>query len=1030
MVASPRPCPPPCVSLSPLLALLAGCAGATPPPPVTPRVAPRPILPPPPWQSRPSVAEGYEPRARAAASGDDPGRDADARHRPHHRRGGPSSSTTGRSRRSPRATFPAPAGAVVDRRHRQVRDARAHRHPLAPRRLPDARRLGPRGRQRDDRAVTPHAQAVDAFWPQDPGIERAVAGGVTAIQVLPGSGNLIGGRAVTRQAATRPSRRARCTSAGAPDGLKMACGENPKRVYGGEQAHADDPHGQPGPAARGVPQGAEARARVGAGGATRGRDAVEAAAEEAGRATRPSATSARSATAWCRRPRRARSLRRVAASSGRTSRSRSRQPTDPVAAARPRSGRWRRWSPPCEGRVLVQVHCYRADDMLAMIALSDEVGFQIRTFHHALEAYKIRDELARRGIGVSTWADWWGFKIEAFDGIPENAALVHEAGGRRDHPLRLGRRASSASTRRRPRPWRAAGRAGVALTDEDALRWITAEPGLGARRRRSDGLARGRQGRRRRALGQEPVLGLRLGREGLDRRRAPSTTAASPPLERLRGGPGPVDAPASSAPAHRRCPVRRASIRCCAALTLLGLRSRAPRTAQPKAPKPAQQARRRPAPVRPASRRRRCSRSSAATRPHRHRRGARGRHRGARAGPTMQAGRQGARGAGRRAGDRGEGAWSSRRASSTRSRSIGLIEVDLEESTHDDHQSGSKATRSAPASARPTATTRRRAVIGDRALRGADLGRRRPRAAASSPASRPGSTSTAPPPRRRSPRRRSRCTCTSSAERRARTAAGARPPSCACARRSTTRAPSPRTAARGSATRAVRSRRAASISRRSRARSTASCPSCSTSIAPPTSSAALGRRAGVQAASGDRGRRRGVEGRAGARRGEGARHRLSRCRRRSRSTSLGARDDNAALLHGGRRRRSALSTGETHNARKLRQVAGNAVRAGLAARGGASRRSRARPPRRSGMGARYGTLAPGKVANLVVWSGDPLEIRDPGGRGGDSGAEGLAPEPADFAAEEVPAAPASLKAAEDAPGDVVARREPTRGADR
>ncbi len=67
-----------------------------------------------------------------------------------------------------------------------------------------------------------------------------------------------------------------------------------------------------------------------------------------------------------------------------------------------------------EGRVLVHVHCYRADDMLAMIALSDEVGFRVRSFHHALEAYKIRDRLAARQIAVSTWADWWGFKMEAF----------------------------------------------------------------------------------------------------------------------------------------------------------------------------------------------------------------------------------------------------------------------------------------------------------------------------------------------------------------------------------------------------------------------------------------------------------------------------------------------------------------------------------------------------------------------------------------------------------------------------------------
>src|SRR6185503_5018485 len=125
-----------------------------------------------------------------------------------------------------------------------------------------------------------------------------------------------------------------------------------------------------------------------------------------------------------------------------------------------------------EGRVLVHVHCYRADDMLAMIALADEVGFRIRSFHHALEAYKIRDQLAVRQIAVSTWADWWGFKMEAYDGIPENAALVHEAGGRSiihsdsDEGIqRLNQEAGKALASGR--------RAGVAITEDDAIRWIT-----------------------------------------------------------------------------------------------------------------------------------------------------------------------------------------------------------------------------------------------------------------------------------------------------------------------------------------------------------------------------------------------------------------------------------------------------------------------------------------------------------------------------------------------------------------------------
>src|SRR5204862_9406 len=110
-----------------------------------------------------------------------------------------------------------------------------------------------------------------------------------------------------------------------------------------------------------------------------------------------------------------------------------------------------------------------------LIAIAHEMGFKIRSFHHALEAYKIRDLLAREGIAVNTWADWWGFKMEAFDGIPENAALITEEGGRvtihSDSAIgiqRLNQEASKA---------RVAGeRAGVKLDDDTVLRWITANP--------------------------------------------------------------------------------------------------------------------------------------------------------------------------------------------------------------------------------------------------------------------------------------------------------------------------------------------------------------------------------------------------------------------------------------------------------------------------------------------------------------------------------------------------------------------------
>jgi len=128
-----------------------------------------------------------------------------------------------------------------------------------------------------------------------------------------------------------------------------------------------------------------------------------------------------------------------------------------------------------EGKILPQVHCYRADDMLSFLQLADEFGFQIRSFHHALEAYKIRDILASKGVAVSTWADWWGFKMEAFDGIQENAAFVHQAGARTiihsDSNVgiqRLNQEAAKAMFKGQ--------QAGIPVDELAALQWITINP--------------------------------------------------------------------------------------------------------------------------------------------------------------------------------------------------------------------------------------------------------------------------------------------------------------------------------------------------------------------------------------------------------------------------------------------------------------------------------------------------------------------------------------------------------------------------
>jgi imidazolonepropionase-like amidohydrolase len=81
-----------------------------------------------------------------------------------------------------------------------------------------------------------------------------------------------------------------------------------------------------------------------------------------------------------------------------------------------------------EGKRQVHVHSYRADEILMMTRLAEEFGFRIATFQHALEGYKIAKEIAAHGAGVSTFADWWGYKIEAVDAIPYNAAIMARKG--------------------------------------------------------------------------------------------------------------------------------------------------------------------------------------------------------------------------------------------------------------------------------------------------------------------------------------------------------------------------------------------------------------------------------------------------------------------------------------------------------------------------------------------------------------------------------------------------------------------------
>jgi imidazolonepropionase-like amidohydrolase len=127
------------------------------------------------------------------------------------------------------------------------------------------------------------------------------------------------------------------------------------------------------------------------------------------------------------------------------------------------------------GTMYVQIHCYRADEMAQMLDLAREFGFKVRAFHHAVEAYKIADLLAQAGTAAIVWADWYGFKEEAMDGIQQNAALLQQAGARitlhSDDPggiQRLNQEAAKAMYDGQ--------RAGIPVTRDQALRWITATP--------------------------------------------------------------------------------------------------------------------------------------------------------------------------------------------------------------------------------------------------------------------------------------------------------------------------------------------------------------------------------------------------------------------------------------------------------------------------------------------------------------------------------------------------------------------------
>ena len=260
--------------------------------------------------------------------------------------------------------------------------------------------------------VTANVWAEHSVWPQDPQFPRNLAGGVTTLQVLPGSANLIGGRSAVLKVV--PSRTVQGMKfPGAKYGLKMACGENPKRVYA-----------QRGPSTR---MGNVAGYR----------------------------------TAWIN----AEAYRR------RWDKWNADHQGDPPS----RDLGNETLAEVLRGNILVHNHCYRADEMAQMMDIAKEFGYKIRSFHHGVEAYKIADLLARDSISVSIWADWGGFKMEALDGVQANAAINQQAGGiviiHSDDPSgsqRLNQEAAKGMY---------AGRdIGITVTQDQAIKWITINP--------------------------------------------------------------------------------------------------------------------------------------------------------------------------------------------------------------------------------------------------------------------------------------------------------------------------------------------------------------------------------------------------------------------------------------------------------------------------------------------------------------------------------------------------------------------------
>ncbi len=215
----------------------------------------------------------------------------------------------------------------------------------------------------------------DVVDPYDVNIYRELAGGVTTSNVLHGSANPIGGLNVIIKHRWGAAA-AELVFDGAPPGIKFALGENPKR-------------------ARGTPPGVERRYPATRMGVV---DVIRRAFLDA-EAYRERLSAYEEAVA--------RGERALPPARNLT--------LEPLVEV-------------LEGERLVHAHCYRQDEILQLLRVAEEFGVRIATLQHVLEGYKVADEIAEHGAGASTFSDWWAYKVEAYDAIPHNAALMAERG--------------------------------------------------------------------------------------------------------------------------------------------------------------------------------------------------------------------------------------------------------------------------------------------------------------------------------------------------------------------------------------------------------------------------------------------------------------------------------------------------------------------------------------------------------------------------------------------------------------------------